>query len=99
MTNPMRATIIPADTFCSVDGVGYNGVDMTSVGPEVHAVQWYGTYGEVEVQDPVTGKMVGNNEIISLDEYQAVMDSYWAIRSAEEAAQQVAVEQETIVEV
>jgi hypothetical protein len=79
----MRATIIPADTFCSVDGVGYNGVDMTSVGPEVHAVQWYGTYGEVEVQDPVTGKMVGNNEITSLNEYQAVFDSYWEIRNSQ----------------
>jgi hypothetical protein len=99
MTNPMRATIIPADTFCSVDGVGFVGVDMTSVGPAIHAVQWYGAYGEVEVQDPVTGKMVGNNEIISLDEYQAVMDSYWAIRNAEEAAQQAAIDEQTIIEV
>lgn len=87
MINPARATIIPADTFCSVDGVGYAGVDMTSVGPAIHAVQWYGTYGEVEVQDPVTGKMVSNDEITNLDAFNDVFVSYWEVRNEAEAAQ------------
>ena len=99
MTTPMRATIIPADGFCSVDGVGFNGVDMTSVAPEVHAVQWYGTFGEVEIQDPLTGKMVGNEEITDLNEYQVVIESYWAIRNAVEAEQAETQAEQQVVEV
>jgi hypothetical protein len=99
MTAPMRATIIPSDQFCSVDGVGFNGVDMTSVGPEVHAVQWYGTHGEVEVQDPSTGKMVTNEEITNLNDFQAVLDSYWIIRAAHDAEEQRANDESTVIEV
>ena len=64
MTTPMRAIIIPSDTFCAVDGVGFNGVTMVSVAPEIHAVQWYGTNGEIEIQDIVTGKMISNIQIL-----------------------------------
>ena len=31
MSMPMRATIIPSDEFCSVDGVGFVGVEMKNV--------------------------------------------------------------------
>lgn len=99
MTVSMRATIIPSDQFCSVDGVGFNGVDMTSVAPEVHAVQWYGTHGEVEIQNPVTGKMVSNDEITNLDAFQSVLDSYWAIRTAYEAEEAQAQAEQQIIEV
>jgi hypothetical protein len=99
MSDPMRATIIPSDGFCSVDGVGFNGVDMTTVAPTVHAVQWYGTYGEVEVQDPQKGQMIRNEEIQNLTEYEAVFESYWAVRTAEEAAQQQLIDEQTIIEV
>ncbi len=99
MTAPMRATIIPSDQFCSVDGVGFNGVDMTSVAPEVHAVQWYGSHGEVEIQDTVTGRMVSNDEITSLDAFDAVFDSYWAIRNEVEAEQAEAEAEQQIIEV
>jgi hypothetical protein len=95
----MRATIIPSDQFCSVDGVGFNGVDMTSVAPEVHAVQWYGSHGEVEIQDTVTGRMVSNDEITSLDAFDAVFDSYWAIRNEVEAEQAEAEAEQQIIEV
>lgn len=99
MTAPMRATIIPEDDFCSVDGVGFDGVEMTSVGPEVHAVQWYGSHGEVEIQDPATGKMVSNDEITSLDAFQSVLDSYWEIRTAYEAEEAQAQAEQQIIEV
>jgi hypothetical protein len=99
MTVPMRATIIPSDQFCSVDGVGFIGVDMTSVGPEVHAVQWYGTHGEVEVQNPSTGKMVRNEDISNLDAFQSVLDSYWDIRAAVDAAEQEAAAENSVIEV
>ena len=99
MTAPMRATIIPSDQFCSVDGVGFNGVDMTSVAPEVHAVQWHGTHGEVEVQDPSTGKMVRNDEITSLNNFEAVLNAYWVIRDAFDAEEQRANDEATVIEV
>lgn len=99
MTAPMRATIIPSDSFCSVDGVGFGGVDMASVSPEVHAVQWYGTHGEVEVQSPTSGKMLRNDEIASLDDFAVVLNSYWSIRNAFEAEQQEIAEEQTIIEV
>lgn len=99
MTTPMRAIIIPSDTFCSVDGVGFNGVTMVSVAPEIHAVQWYGTNGEIEIQDIITGKMISNIQITSLDAFQAVFDSYWVIRAAAEHEQQVLIDEQTITEV
>lgn len=98
MTAPMRATIIPGDGFCSVDGVGLNGVDMTSVAPEVHAVQWYGTHGEIEVQDPLSGKMISNEEIANLDDFQDVLDFYWLVRAAYDPEQQAS-EESAILEV
>lgn len=99
MTVPMRATIIPADAFCSVDGVGYSGVNMTSVSPSIHAVQWYASHGEEELIDPLNGRMLGNRQIASLRDYQAVLNSYWEIRAADEAAQQQAAEEQNVVEV
>lgn len=97
MSTLIRVTIIPSDSFCSLDGVGFSGVDMTSVKPEVHALQWYGTHGELEIQNPVTGKMVGNQNISSLDNFQAVLVSYWTIRnSAELALAEVDAEQQII---
>jgi hypothetical protein len=82
MTTPMRATIIPADSFCSVNGVGFIGVDMTSLSADVHALQWYGTFGEVEIQDPVSGKMAGNTKITDLNDYHAVFNSYCCVQSS-----------------
>lgn len=98
MTTPMRATIVPSDTFCSVDGVGFSGVNMTSVAPGVHAVQWYSSHGEEEIVDTLTGKMLGNRQIANLNSYQDVLSSYWEIRNAYDEAQQQALEEQTIIE-
>lgn len=99
MTTPIRATIIPYDTFCSVDGVGYAGVNVTSTLPEVHAMQWYSSYGEEEVMDTLTGKIISNRKIANLDSYQDVFSSYWAIRTAHEAVQQNLIDEQKITEV
>jgi len=98
-----RLTIVPVDTVCTIEGVSFDGVDMTSLAPNIHAVQWYGTSGEVEIKDPVTGKMQRNEIITNLDSFQAVIESYWEIRSAAEVAEQTAtqnlVNEQTILEV
>ena len=85
MTTPIRLTIIPDDRYCAVDGIGYSGIDMTSLAAEIHALQWYGERGEEEIKDLSTGRIVDNKEITSLNNYQSVLDSYWSIRHAAEA--------------
>lgn len=78
----MRVTIIPADGFVSVDSEGYSGLDLSFIDASVHAVQWYGGSGEVEIKNPVTGKMVENREITSLDEFQPAIDAWQAHKDA-----------------
>lgn len=72
----MRATIVPADHIVCIDGVCKSDIDMSSVNPDVHAVQWYETYGEVETLDPVTRRPV-NIVIHNLDDYSAVIDQWY----------------------
>jgi hypothetical protein len=95
----VRVTIVPVDTTCSVDGIGYSGIDMSSIRPEVHAVQWYDTWGEEEIKDPITNRSIANIPITSLDAYEEVLASYWRIRNAEEAAREELIVSETIFEV
>ncbi len=54
----MRLTIITEDKFVSIDNEGIHGVDMTwipefigesGISTSVHAVQWYGNHGEIEL--------------------------------------------------
>ena len=54
----MRLIIIPIDKFVSIDNEGIHGVDMTwipeftgesGISTSVHAVQWYGDHGEIEL--------------------------------------------------
>ena len=99
MSMPMRATIIPSDEFCSVDGVGFVGVEMKNVAADVHAVQWFGSSGEQEILDLKTGRIERNEKIQNLDAFQNVLNSYWTIRSAHEFAEQEALNEQTIIEV
>lgn len=78
----MRVTIIPVDGFVSVDGEGYSGLDLSSIDSSIHAVQWYGESGEVEIKNPVTGKMIENREITSLDEFQQAIIVWQAQKDA-----------------
>ena len=99
MNLPMRMTIIPIDKFCAVDGVGFVGVDMTSIAIDVHAVQWFGTWGEQEILDLKTARIERNEKIQSLDAYQSVLNSYWKIRTAHDVAEREAINEQTIIEV
>jgi len=78
----MRITIIPSDGFVSIDGYGFSGLNLSSIDPTVHAVQWYDTHGEIEVKDLATGRMVANTEITSLEQFQVAID-IWNSRKEE----------------
>lgn len=44
----MRVTIIPDDSFVSIDGQHFTVDAQDLVADGIHAVQFYGDYGEVE---------------------------------------------------
>jgi len=83
----MRLIIIPVDGCVSIDGVPFSGLDLSFMTSSVHAVQWYDTHGEVEVKNPVTGRMVANEVITSIDAYQPAIDAWQVAKTAAEAAE------------
>lgn len=74
-----RIIIIPADNMVSIDGVAKTIADMSSIEATVHAVQWYGVWGEVEHSNPATLDMLANEHITDLTPFKAVLDAYAAL--------------------
>lgn len=81
----MRVTIIPVDGVVLVDGEGYNKLDLTFMSPDIHALQWYGTSGEVERRDE-RGRIVANEEIVDLTPYQPAIAAWEQAKASAEAA-------------
>lgn len=77
----MRVTIIPADGFVSVNGEGYGRLDLSFMGADIHALQWYGTDGEIERRDG-RGRIVANEEFADLTPYQPALDAWQVAKSA-----------------
>ena len=88
----MKITIIPEDSTVSIDGVGCNGLDLSSLNSNIHAVQWYGTEGDVEIKD-ARGRMVENRAINSFDEFAFVIP-LWEAAKAKKEAEDLANQQE-----
>jgi len=80
----MRVTVIREDGFISVDGEGYHGIDLTSMG-STWAIQWYETWGEVEDNNPTTP----NVRIEDISIIQPYLDKF-DIRKAELVAEAAA---------
>lgn len=99
MTTYSRVTIVPSDTVCIIDGVSRTGVDMSSIPANLHAMQWYRTWGEEEYVNPETLQMQANVRITSLDAYAAVFASFQAIIEAEQRAVEEESIERTIIEV
>ena len=81
----MRVTIVPADNFVSVDGIGFGGIDLGFLASDIHAVQWYDTYGVVEIKDVSSGSMLDNQDISSLAPFQRAIDMWQEAKLAYEA--------------
>ena len=73
----MRVSIIPEDGSVVKDGVGYLALDLSFIDPAIHAIQWYGTEGEIEWQDE-RGLIVQNEPITSIAPFQAALDAWQA---------------------
>jgi hypothetical protein len=63
----MRVTIIPKDGFVSIDNVGFSEIDLSFIPNEIHAIQWYEKFGEIEYKDEF-GRITRNEELSSLDD-------------------------------
>lgn len=70
----MKVSIIPEDSMVIIDGVAKSGIDLSSIDPSYHAIQWYGDRGEIEVYDGHTP--IENRPITSLDEFQFAIDAW-----------------------
>jgi len=86
----MRVTIIPADGFVSIDGVGYKDLDLSFINTNVNAVQWYETDGDVETKNE-RGQIVENLPLSSLDEYEPALEKW---REAHDKAMTLLAQQE-----
>ena len=85
----MRLVIIADDARVGIDGTNFDGLDMPQLDPSIHAVQWYGEYGEVEFKTKFeNGQIVKpQNQIITdAAPYQWAVDVWNAAKVAEEAA-------------
>lgn len=69
----MRVTIIPSDSVVYVDGVARAPINLDFMS-DIHAVQWYDTWGEVERYDE--NRHPSNERIESLTPYQAAIDGW-----------------------
>ena len=91
----MRLTIIPADGAVYKDNFSYSSLDLSFVPADVHALQWYDTYGEVEFKRQFVDMQIvhpQNQVITELPEWANQALTKWdeaeaARIAAEEAAQ------------
>lgn len=70
----MRVIIVPIDKLVVIDGVARGSLDYT-IDASIHAVQWYGSYGEVEYITTIDGKPA-NQRITSLNAFQSAIDAW-----------------------
>ena len=102
----MRLTIVSVDGAVYVDGVSYSGLDLSFVPFDVHALQWYGTYGELEFKRSfVDGQIIHpvNQMLNELPDWANTAKTLWDEAKANEeaailAAQQAAEEARLLAE-
>ena len=99
----MKLTIIADDRLVVIDGEALANIDLSSLDPSIHAVQFYGEFGEVEYR-PVfsNGAIVKpqNRAFIDVTEFQSAIDAFNAekarLAAEAEAAAAAKAEQATV---
>lgn len=85
----MKLVIIADDARVGIDALNYDDLDMSQLDPSIHAIQWYGEYGEVEFKSKFeNGQIVKpQNQIITdVAPYQWAVDAWTVAKAAEDAA-------------
>jgi hypothetical protein len=86
----MRLTIVVDDKSVSVDELFFAPLDLSQLDANIHAVQWYGEYGEVEYKTKFeNGALVkpANLLITDITPYQFAIDAWDSAKAAAEAAE------------
>jgi len=86
----MRLTIIPGDKYIAIDNNGLLDIqqDLNWIPSNVHALQWYDTWGEVEYNDETPNERIENLGIFEQavadfnDEKKILQDELDAIEAA-----------------
>lgn len=82
----MRVTIIKSDNAVYVDGHAL-GVDCSSLPPNFHALQWYGTWGEIEYN---ANGVHSNRRITDITPYMEWINKHAETKAQLEAAAKAA---------
>ncbi len=80
----MKLVIVADDARVVIDAMAYDDLDMSQLDPSIHAVQWYGEYGEVEYKTVFANGEItkAQNQIItSINSYQWAIDA-WNVAAA-----------------
>jgi hypothetical protein len=94
----MRLTIIPSDRSVYIDNVVYTNLDLSycSVPNNVHAFQWYDTYGELEFKRSfVDGQVIHpeNKIVLELPDWVNACIAKWNEAKSFEEEQRILAEQ------
>jgi hypothetical protein len=84
----MRVTIIVEDAAVYVAGQALK-VDVSSIDADIHAVQWYDTFGEVEYKT-INGNRKPNLKITDLSPFLHHVDNWNVALTAKKAAEAAA---------
>jgi len=91
-------TIIPSDSNVTIDGVSFSGINMSSIDPLIHAVQWYENTGEIEWKNE-SGKMSRNETIDSIAMFSNLINQFNSLKLSYENEQAEINAQQTVIEV
>lgn len=85
----MRLVIVADDNRVCVDGLCFDGLDVSSLDASIHAVQWNGQWGEIEYKSVFQDGQITkpqNQVITNVTPYQWAVDAWNVAKAAQEAA-------------
>jgi len=90
----MKFTIIPDDQTIIVDGWGFSALEFI-IDSNIHAVQWYGQFGEIEYKSELTANGITKPQNLIIHKYsdfKLALDTWELAKQNALIAQQVEVE-------
>ena len=75
----MKLTIVADDSAVGVDGEFFSELALPQLDPTIHAVQWYGEYGEVEYKTVFANGTLtkpSNQTITDVSPFQFAVDAW-----------------------
>lgn len=89
----MKLTIVADDKRVGVDELFFEPVELPQLDPTIHAVQWYGEYGEVEYKPRLEGGAIvkpANLLITDVTPFQFAVEAWSVVRAQAVESEQAA---------